>query len=814
MSSWNRRLSVAQQRPTGASTRVAFSKEELLQEAAALHVEPDDQAALLALAKVATERPGYRATILVSTTAGSESELLFEVFATEAGPIARTLGELPPEDDTSLASPPPLEPEPEAEPEPGPEPESGTEPESGPDDGPEIASILTDTVVETPDLVAVFASVGHEALWANDAFSALIPLREGDGVWLVELLDEWSRGHYEVKVLPALVKYGRWRGRLTLLAGDGSPLPVSAVVVAHRDGDGEIEAVSLVARDLADLRLAEERAAASETRFAALVEHVSDVIAVLGPDGAVRYASPAVDRILGQAEGTLAGADLLDLVHPDDRPDDIVSLAHADENGIGEPVELRLRSADGSWRHLEVVMSDLRSNPAIEGLVLNARDVTERVETMRNLATKAFTDSMTGLPNRMRMLDRLGQALQDGPAPGSVALLLFDLDHFKAINDGYGKDVADAVVVEIGTRLATSTDDEVTVARLRSDEFAVLVSDRVDRGTTVEIAEQLRRAIAEPIEVVGRTVTVTASVGVALNTEDQDPEELLHDADHALAVAKDAGRDGVAIYNEAMREFVTQRRTIEQRLRQVLDAEQVVLHYQPIVDLRSGEVLGAEALLRVHDGAGVLLSPAGFVDAAESSGLMNQLGSQILQVTSRQLAEWDTLIDQPPREVSINVSLRQLADPDLADRVRGALDGAGVEAHRLCIELTESVLVGHQDIVDASVSELRALGVRIGIDEFGAGQSSLAYLKRFPLDFVKIDRSLVAGLGRTDQDTAIVRATLDLARNLGLVVTAVGVESDSQRDMLALLGCDRAQGYLFGPPVPGDEFGRPVDERR
>ncbi len=792
MSSWNRRLSAAQQRPTA---RVAFSKEELLQEAAALHVEPDDQAALLALARIAMERPGYRATILVGTTAGPDSELLFEVFGTDAGPIARTLGELPPADAPATAAP-------ESAPSADPPVDADRR-----DDGPDILPILTDTVVETPDLVAVFASVGHDALWANDAFVALIPIREGDGVWFVELLDEWSKGHFEVKVLPALVKYGRWRGRLTLLTGNGEPLPVSAVVVAHRDPRGEIEAISMVARDLADLRLAEERVAASETRFAALVEHVSDVIAVLGGDGSVRYASPAVDRILGRAEGSMAGTNLLDLIHPDDRPDDIISLAQADEHGIGEPVELRLQSSDGSWRYLEIVVSDLRSNPAIEGLVLNARDVTERVETVQNLATKAFTDPMTGLPNRMRMLDRLGQALQDDAPASSACLLLLDLDHFKAINDGYGKDVADAVVVQTAARLASVASDDMTVARLRSDEFAVLAPGVTDRDTATELADRLRATVAEPIDVLGRTVTVSATIGVAFNAAGHDPEDLLHDADHALAVAKEAGRDRVEVFTDEMREQVTQRRTIEQRLRQVLDAEQVVLHYQPIVDLQSGQAVGAEALLRVHDGDGILLSPAGFVDAAESSGLMSQLGSQILQVTARQLAAWDADLDDAPGEISINVSLRQLADSELAERVRAALDEAGLDPHRLCIELTESVFLGHQAIVDSSVAELRDLGVRIGIDEFGSGQSSLAYLKRFPLDFVKIDRSLVAGLGHNDQDTAIVRATLDLAHNLDLVVTAVGVESAEQREMLVLLGCDRAQGFFFGAPLPGEEFG-------
>jgi PAS domain S-box-containing protein len=308
----------------------------------------------------------------------------------------------------------------------------------------EIVPVLTNTMVETPDLVAVFAAVGHEALWANDAFVTLVPIRQADKIWLVELLDEWSKGHYEVKVLPALVKYGRWRGRLTLLTGDGESLPVSAVIVAHRDQRGEIASISMVARDLTELRLAEERASATETRFEALVEHVSDIIAVLDPDGVVQYASPAAARVLGHADGALNGHSLLELVHPDDLPDRLLDLARPDDQGVGSPVELRLQALDDTWRYLEVVVSDLMDNPAIGGLVLNARDVTERVEAAQALAAKGFTDALTGLPNRMRLLDRLGQALQEGAPDETVAVLLLDLDHLKSVNEGYGRAVPPA----------------------------------------------------------------------------------------------------------------------------------------------------------------------------------------------------------------------------------------------------------------------------------------------------------------------------------------------------------------------------------
>ena len=232
--------------------------------------------------------------------------------------------------------------------------------------GEQIRTVLTDTLVETPDMVAVFASVGREALWANDAFVTIIPIRASDRLSLVELLDEWSRGHLEVKVLPALVKFGRWRGRLTFVS-DGGPLPVSAVLVAHRDASGEIATVSLIARDLSELGAAQPDGGADETRFTALVENAADLIAVVAADGTIEYLSPAASRILGHEDGELEGQDLTGLIHPDDVPDELLDLARADEQGIGIPVELRLRGGDGQWRHLEVIASDLPRQPGDRG---------------------------------------------------------------------------------------------------------------------------------------------------------------------------------------------------------------------------------------------------------------------------------------------------------------------------------------------------------------------------------------------------------------------------------------------------------------
>ncbi len=790
MTSWNRRLSAASGRPANEGTRT--SRAEVLAEAMAAGVVEDDQHALFAMANIARDRPGFHKTLDVRALLDGEAlDLEFEILYDEDGPLVRL--------SDNVAASATLRPEP------------GELVEAEPDGGADIVNILTDTLVETPDLVAIFASVGHEALWANDAFVTVVPIRESDKIWFVELLDEWSKGHYEVKVLPALVKYGRWRGRLTLITGVDTTMAVSAVIVAHRDKRGEIEAVSLVARDMAEIRGVDSDLV-SDSRFAALVENAADVIAVLRADGVVEYASPAAVRILGGGDGSLIGTNVLDLIHPDDRPADLVSLARPDEQGIGEPVELRIQAADGAWRYLEVVVSDLTTNQSIGGIVLNARDVTERVAAINALASKALTDVLTELPGRVRLLDRLATALQ-APAGASVVALLIDLDRVRNVNEHLGRDAGDELLRTAAHRLAAEMPEGTFLSRLGGDEFVVVMAG-VGTMEGLRLAHRLRDTLAEPMELAGGPFDITACVGIASAPTGAaiEPEALLQDAERAVAQAKASGRDRIEVYTDEMAQLASRRRTVEQTLRHALDNDGVRVHYQPIVELASGHVVAAEALLRVHDGDGELLSPAEFIEAAESSGLIARLGAQVLQVTCEQLAVWngsdgiDASGATVPTEISVNMSPRQLADPALPTYVVEALNSAGVQPDKLWLEITESILIGAQSTIDASISYLRALGVKIGLDDFGAGQSSLGYLKRFPLDFVKIDRTLIAGLGINEHDTAIVRATVELAHNLGLIVVAVGVETDEQLEYLQLLGCDRAQGYHFSPPVTADEL--------
>lgn len=781
MANWNRRLSAAQAKQPGTARRPSVTLPGELPP----DIQPDDQAALLALGQVAKDRPGFQTRLTVRQGAGDgDRELTVEVAHGAHGPRYEIV-------ESSVA----------------------TTADEDDDDGGQVIEMLADALVVTSDIVAIFESVGAEALWANDAFATAIPIREADRIWLIELLDDWSKGHFEVNVLPALVQHGRWHGRLVLQPDPEDPaLTVMASVVAHRDPTGEIEAITLVARDLEPVRDAEARIASSDSRLAALVEDRDDIIFVVLPDGAVLYASPAATALLDLDDADLDGTNLIERVHPDDLDKlDVKALAEPDVDGVPPTAEIRLRAEDGGWRVVELVATDLTENPAIGGVVLTARDLTDRVEAVQRLADRAYTDPLTLLPNRMRLLDRLGSALQNA-TEHSIVTLLFDVDRFSEVNADRGHATADELLRQVAHRLADETRPNDVVARLAGDTFAMVMRDVTDVDSALVAADRIKGRLSEPYRVGTEMIGITVSVGIAVSHEGQAADELLGDADVAVGIAKQAGGDRIEVLTGELRNSAARRRSIEDLLNRALtEGDGVEVHYQPIFDLASGRVAAAEALLRVHDDEGALLSPASFLEAAEHSGLIGPLGGHVLSITCTQLARWATEADaDAPAEISVNVSPRQLSDPTFAGTIASAIETAGIDPSRLSLEITESMMIGERGIIDDVVVAVRGMGVAIGLDDFGAGQSSFGYLKRFPLDFVKVDRELVAGLGRDEGDTAIVRATVDLAHSLGLKVIAVGVENDEQLEILQFLGVDRAQGFYYAPALPAGEFAQRV----
>jgi diguanylate cyclase (GGDEF)-like protein/PAS domain S-box-containing protein len=573
------------------------------------------------------------------------------------------------------------------------------------------------------------------------------------------------------------------------------------------DDAGDVDGVILTFTDTTAEREAQAALRASEARFAALVERSSDIICVLDGAGAIRYASPASDRVLGPASMAI-GRVFRDLVHPDDEEfaqaafDTIVA-----EPGFVGTGELRVRDAFGEWHHIEVVASNRLEDEAIAGVVVNVRDVTERAEAAEALSWQAFHDPLTGLPNRSLLVERLDAALAH-PADerGTTALLFIDLDRFKNINDTMGHEAGDRLLMEVADRLRAAVRTNDTVARLGGDEFIVLARELPSRDEATFLADRLRTEIARPIQLPQGTVTLTASVGIAFDVNHKS-NTLLRDADTALYKAKDHGRDRWEIFDDSLRAETIRKVAAEQLIRRALDEDGLHVHYQPIVDLTTGRVVGAEALLRIMGPHNELLTPASFISIAEETGLIVPIGAGVLDDACRQLVRWrEELGPGAPETISVNLSARQLSTGSFTDVVVRTLERHGLEPGDLTLELTESILIEAGRAAVDTLESLHDLGVALAIDDFGTGYSSLAYLKRFPVDIVKVDRSFVDGLGEQANDTEIVKAVLALGQSLGILTIAEGVETQGQLDALRDLGCDCAQGYLLARPVRSYEL--------
>ncbi len=669
------------------------------------------------------------------------------------------------------------------------------------------AKELTRVLEASPDLVAILDPLGRAITWANDAITSHLNSKSNEQ--LLNSLDSWSQAQYATVALPTVRSTGIWRGELRLSTSQNKILPISTLLVAHRNEENQIEAISMVARDLSELKAAEQRVEASEIRLAALVEHASDLVCVADDVGRVIYASPAVARVLNLSASELEGTPVFDLVHPDDREDLMGKMEEiVNTPGISPSLEARVAHADGGWRHMEVVTTNLLNNPAVSGIVINARDITERVEVAAQLEEKAFHDELTGLPNRSLLLERLADALHRASRHDRmVGVLFLDLDRFKVVNDSLGHSVGDELLSETARRLEQTIRPDDTVARLGGDEFVVVIGNMIRTTDALVAAERVRSAVAQPVTLGNESTVVTTSVGIAIAFGDESPAELLQDADTAMYRAKEGGRDRAEMFDDHLRAQAVRRHSVEQTLRSALENKRIEVHFQPVVRISDGSVVGAEALARIRTPEGELLQPVEFIDVAEDSGLIADLGSQVLTLAFQRVARWSKNANRP-FSMAVNVSARQLADPAFPALVGEALKANNLEPEQVALEFTESALIAANPVTEQVLGQLTELGIRMGLDDFGTGFSSMTYLKRFPINFLKIDRTFVAGLDSNDDDTAIVTGTVALAHSLGLQVVAEGVETEPQLQQLQKLQCDLAQGFHFSEPVTDAEFDR------
>ncbi len=538
-----------------------------------------------------------------------------------------------------------------------------------------------------------------------------------------------------------------------------------------------------------------------DQRFERLVESLTDMAGVLDAQGRWVWASPAYRRFRGP--GPDRGDTVRRFVHPDDQ--EIVRLALARVlQGDQAQITATYRAwsgADQRWVWHETTCVDHRDDPLVEGLVLSTRDVTRRVEAEEALRQQALHDSLTGLPNRTLLRDRLesaGTRARRHARP--FALLFFDLDHFKEVNDSLGHSAGDVLLVTVAERLRAAVRDEDTLARLGGDEFVLITEELHDRTVDDEVeslCELVSTTVAEPVRLGDRLVGIGASIGVVVSHGYDSVDDVLRDADVAMYEAKDAGRGRWVRHDSWMSERAQAHFEARTLLASAVDGGAVEVLYQPVVALATGEIRGVEALARIRRPDGTLLGADAFIDIAEETGAILELGADVLgQATSAMAslsADW---------WISVNVSVRQLVDSDFELTVLEMLGRSGLPADRLVLEITETAILGldHTEAIE-TVDRLHAEGVRFALDDFGTGFSSVDRLRHLPVEFIKIDRSFIGRVAVIGSgDLAVVKAILGMSGALGLQVIAEGVEDRVQAEVLDHFGIGLAQGYLFGQP--------------
>ena len=545
-----------------------------------------------------------------------------------------------------------------------------------------------------------------------------------------------------------------------------------------------------------------------EEHFRSLVHNSSDVITLIDSDGTIRYTSGSIERIFGYGGGRLIGTHFGDLVHTDDRTQVLRRIEEA-INIEGPPIsiECRLQREDGSFCSSEVTITNLLKWPAVEGLVLNTRDVTERKVLEEKLTHQAFHDSLTNLPNRAAFRVVLDHALS-GTEQRRIAVLFLDLDDFKAVNDTLGHEAGDQLLQAVAKRIEATLRPGDSVARLGGDEFAVLLKNMEDETIAARVADRITRQLSTSFAIDGRELFIHASIGIAgLVSGQEAAEDLLKNADVAMYIAKARGKARYVEYEASLHRAAVDRMQLEKEMQEALAHQEFVLHYQPVVMLETGAVHSVEALVRWNHPRRGLLYPGEFISLAEQTGMIAELGRWVLQQAARDARRWQVRYpSSPPVMVSVNVSGHQLNGSGILADVSAAVDAAGLDPQALILELTESVLMEGTADIAQTLQELRARGVRLALDDFGTGYSSLGHLRDFPVDILKLDRSFVSGLGSGLVDGAILRAVIGLGNTLGLLTIGEGIERPEQLAALNAMGCHAGQGYHLSRPLPVDQM--------
>jgi len=538
---------------------------------------------------------------------------------------------------------------------------------------------------------------------------------------------------------------------------------------------------------------------AGERRLLALVQNSADLVVVLEPDSTASFVSPAAQSVLGHRPADLTGRRFVDQLVPRDVPMFVRLLAGSREGD--HEITIRAQHADGRELVLEGTLTNLLADSIVHGWVLTVRDITDRHVLQDELSYQAFHDSLTGLANRQLFGDRLAHALRsrDGATEPLVVLFL-DLDDFKHVNDSLGHGIGDQLLVAVAGRISSAARQGDTAARLGGDEFAILM-ENADLPAAHEVAERILEALSHPVVVGGHHHSVRASIGMAEAMPGEiSGEETLRNADVAMYWAKDRGKSTTAVYESGLHAEALERLAMRGELQRAIRHDELVLHYQPTIDLTTQRITGFEALVRWNHPSRGLLPPLEFIPVAEQSGLIVQLGSWVLEGSCRAGASMQGDWQKP--SMAINIAAQQLAKGDFVDEVVDVLHRTGMPAERLILEITESVLLDDMDGTVTTLARLRRLGVRIAIDDFGTGYSSLAYLAQLPVDVLKVDKSFVDKICGPSMDASLIETIISMSHTMKLTTVAEGVEQLEQAAWLRAARCTLGQGYLWSRPVP------------
>jgi len=588
-------------------------------------------------------------------------------------------------------------------------------------------------------------------------------------------------------------------GRI-LLTVDGSPV---------RDSRGTIKNYVCTFDDISARVQAEVALKNNEALLRLVTDNMRDLVCLHDPDGIYLYVSPSARLVLGFAPEDLLGQNPYDFFHPEDRQRIRFKTHQSVLAGSPQAVVYRMRTQSGRYVWLETLAQPIVDETGVvTQLQTSSRDVTERIDLLTRLEYEANHDLLTGLPNRKQFLQRLDQVLAERSSAGQLCAILFlDLDRFKVINDSLGHLVGDQVLVAIAQKLKNHLTSRSTVARLSGDEFIILLEQMQTQAEAQGLAEQLLAEFGHPLSLADWDIFISASIGIVVGPASyQAGADMLRDAEIALYRAKNSGKSCYTLFEAQMHANILRQMHLEHALRRSIERQDFVLHYQPIVNLKTRQVCGFEALLRWQHSQYGMISPMEFIPIAEETGLIIPLGSWVLHHACNQFHQWQQRFSiVQSMALSVNLSPVQVRSPDFIDQLQTAIDQSGMPSTNLTLEITESLLVENVEHNLAMLRHIRQMGPKLSIDDFGTGYSSLSYFQRFPFVCMKVDRSFVAHLGNRAENPSLVKAILALADSLDLEVIAEGIETEQQLEFLQRNSCLYGQGFLFYRPMAAEQ---------